>query len=767
MNADTYEAVGVTIDETQPFGGYTEEELVQRLQHEFRITDKRNKGKVREDDFKLALMRVRQLRMTDRYADRMFLTAHVLANPHEHVCQRNRDNIIIFEGNVVLWKEYLEQGLEPLRLLQRRRLLETPLELRNAGTTVPDFMQAGIEHDVQQAGFSIVEARDAGFDTIEGLERAGFHVQALKEMNVKHDAFSEEDLQGLRQSGFPAMVLRKKFKCSCKQLRAGRYAVVDIVESGIWGVKGATLLREAGYTVEEMIQDFTVAQLRSGGFTASELQRGGVSLKKIRESGTITALELREAGFSAVDLREAYFTAMQMKDAGFSARELKEAGYTAAQLKYARYLASELKEAGYNTAEMRHAGLTAADLKRLSYLPEQLREGGYSARDMQAGGFSVNSMRQAGFSAVELREAGYQAQELRAVGLNCNELLQAGFSSIALKNAGCTPSELFEAGVGVAELRDIGYDVDDVFGATAGKITVKQLLEEAGFTPKELKDAGRKAKELLDAGVSVRKCRVSGYSAGDLKEAGVPVDDMKRNGYSAKELVVDAGFTDAKELRLMGFKFGALKLAGFSDRTLVLEAKFTVQEVLKATGYSAFKLSEAGFTPSELKAAGFDADTLVKAGSLWAPPGVHNQVPESVLDGWELHRIDPYEHATSDKDLISIPEESHWVLVAARKKNSTVLHVAAAAPRSAVLTKTALNQTHESNGVFWYRCPRRAFGFSNTRHINLGGVADWYDPESDQRLSWVLDHNDWGGRRAGSHCDLAFDDTWEKCVWFS
>uniref|UniRef100_A0A7S2RUG8 Uncharacterized protein n=1 Tax=Rhizochromulina marina TaxID=1034831 RepID=A0A7S2RUG8_9STRA len=312
-----------------------------------------------------------------------------------------------------------------------------------------------------------------------------------------------------------------------------------------------------------------------------------------------------------------------------------------------------------------------------------------------------------------------------------------------------------------------GCDVDDVFGATQGKVTVKQLLEEAGFSPKELRDAGRTAKELLDAGVSVRKCRVSGYSAGDLKEAGIPVDEMKRNGYTAKELVVDAGFTDAKELRLMGFRFGALKLAGFSDRTLVLDAKFTVHEVVKATGYSAFKLSEAGFKPSELKAAGFDADTLVKAGSLWAPPGVHNDVPETVLDGWELHRLDPYDHATSDKDLISIPEQSHWVLIAARKKNSSTLHVAAAAPRSAVLTKTALNQTHESNGAFWYRCPRRAFGFANTRHINLDAVADWYDPESEKRLSWVLDHNSWGGRRAGSRCDLAFEDTWEKCIWFS
>ena len=186
----------------------------------------------------------------------------------------------------------------------------------------------------------------------------------------------------------------------------------------------------------------------------------------------------------------------------------------------------------------------------------------------------------------------------------------------------------------------VGFDVDEVFGATQGQLTVKQLLEEAGFTPKELREAGRTAKDLLDAGVSVRKCRVSGYTAGDLKAAGgcalllpdpslahaapcppllsacagalgpcrrppgVPVNDMKRNGFTARELVVDAGFTNAKELRLMGFSFGALKLAGFSDRTLVLEAKFTVSEVLKATGYSAFKLSEAGFRPSELKEAG-------------------------------------------------------------------------------------------------------------------------------------------------------------------
>jgi len=111
MNADTYEAVGISIDETQPFGGYTDDELAQRLQHEFRTVDKKNKGRVAEEEFKLALLRVRQLRMTDRFADRMFLSSHVKANPHEYVCTRNRDDVVIFDGIMVLWKAYLDKGL--------------------------------------------------------------------------------------------------------------------------------------------------------------------------------------------------------------------------------------------------------------------------------------------------------------------------------------------------------------------------------------------------------------------------------------------------------------------------------------------------------------------------------------------------------------------------------------------------------------------------------------------------------------------------------
>ena len=120
INADTYEAVGVSIDESQPFGGYTDEELVQRLQHEFRGSDRRNMGRIPEADFKQALLRVRQLRMTDRFADRMYLDAHVRANPHEFAKIKDRHGDVTYEGLVVLWKVYLDQGLEPLRLLQRR-----------------------------------------------------------------------------------------------------------------------------------------------------------------------------------------------------------------------------------------------------------------------------------------------------------------------------------------------------------------------------------------------------------------------------------------------------------------------------------------------------------------------------------------------------------------------------------------------------------------------------------------------------------------------
>ena len=176
---------------------------------------------------------------------------------------------------------------------------------------------------------------------------------------------------------------------------------------------------------------------------------------------------------------------------------------------------------------------------------------------------------------------------------------------------------------------------------------------------------------------------------------------------------------------------------------LVKYCKFTVKEVKKAMGYNAQQLFKAGFYASELKVAGYTTERLVETGVLWAPRGVQHHVGSHVFDGWEFYKAWPYNHATSGKDFRDVPEDATWLIIAARKLGAKELYIAAAGPRDVVLKKTTMNVANEANGVFWYRCPGRAFGFSDGRKIVLDTIADWAEPESDGRLSWVMDHKGW------------------------
>ena len=60
------------------------------------------------------------------------------------------------------------------------------------------------------------------------------------------------------------------------------------------------------------------------------------------------------------------------------------------------------------------------------------------------------------------------------------------------------------------------------------------------------------------------------------------------------------------------------------------------------------------------------------------------------------------------------------------------------------------NKTQDRT-IFWYRIPHRCFGFAETEVIAT--CTSYYDvsrPQSELRLSWVLDYQSYGGRRAGS-----------------
>ena len=153
----------------------------------------------------------------------------------------------------------------------------------------------------------------------------------------------------------------------------------------------------------------------------------------------------------------------------------------------------------------------------------------------------------------------------------------------------------------------------------------------------------------------------------------------------------------------------------------------------------------------ELKEQGVGADELVESSLLWAPPGIQTNVEEQPIvdSGWVLYSTQPYSEATTSAHLDACP--GRWILIAARESGSSVLRVAACCPREEVLKETKADRTHEARGIFWYRIPHRCFGFAETEVIAT--CTSYYDvsrPQSELRLSWVLDYQSYGGRRAGS-----------------
>jgi len=113
-------------------------------------------------------------------------------------------------------------------------------------------------------------------------------------------------------------------------------------------------------------------------------------------------------------------------------------------------------------------------------------------------------------------------------------------------------------------------------------------------------------------------------------------------------------------------------------------------------------------------------------------------------DGWRVHYQETYANPTYAENLENIPK-AKWVMVAARQLGSDKLLLAAVARRHDVLKKTA-EGTHLANGVYWYLCPRKAFGFASHPSVLLR-AADTCDEKGDDRLSWHLTGQ--GGWRAG------------------
>jgi len=216
-----------------------------------------------------------------------------------------------------------------------------------------------------------------------------------------------------------------------------------------------------------------------------------------------------------------------------------------------------------------------------------------------------------GFTALSQSQLAGTSKSLWADALE-----QSRCSSAAIRETvekGATLNDLREA-CNCCQLRQHGYSLQDL-----DPVCSCLELKAAGFSAREMKVSGYSADKLY-------RC---GFSACESKSAGFSAEEMKDGGYSNGELK-GAGFTQADIDAAMGLPFGMSsetvedagcspeKLANLRKRGLTAAAVQRINacnlDDLKAAGYDADQLKRAGASAAELKGVGFNPKDLKKAG---------------------------------------------------------------------------------------------------------------------------------------------------------
>ena len=487
-----------------------------------------------------------------------------------------------------------------------------PHAILSGSSNVPTINQPGLLGDV------------SAFDNPGTMSdgRPLCHEKILATFAPNPTACTVASLTSAHDAGVLASELRCQ-GCTCDHLKASGY--------------NAANLKEAGFSVNALNTcGFDFAALKAAGFSATELKAAGASVSDLIAAG-FSAAQLHDAGYSAKDLMQVGLTPSQLEQAGYSTKDLLAAGATAAQLKQAGYSVNELVDAGVNSADLAQAGFTPAEIEG-AILPSQgvcsqsaiqkdvekgvstqallqkgcsvaaLRKAGVSAAELISAGVSVTNLKAAGFSANDLKKAGVSTADLRNAGFSAAQLKDAGFDVANLKNAGFSASELKDAGFSGAQLKNAGFSANDLksAGFTAGELNsagfTAKALKDSGFDASQLKSAGFGASDLLNAGVSPKDIAAAGFTKGDLLRAGLTPAEA---GVGALPTGSSTGQCSVQALR-------SQRLSGVS--ALEGAANGCSLEALKAAGYDASSLLKANFTPTQLHDAGVSAGQLAAAG---------------------------------------------------------------------------------------------------------------------------------------------------------
>lgn len=518
-------------------------------------------------------------------------------------------------------------------------------QLKDAGYSAGRLRDCGFDAcELRNAGFTAQEMKDGGFSDGE-LKGAGFSDDEIAKASGLPDGITAADVRNagcgvaaltkLRQAGVSASAIRKISGCSAEQLKAAGYSAKDLKDAGF----SAADLRKAGFSPEELrAAGFTARDLLNAGFTPDDLAKAGFTAAQIKAAQAdlppgITPADVknsgcdvdalikeREAGVSAALIKQyAGCSAQALKAAGFSDADLANAGFTPQEISAATPLSdADVKAAGCDPDKLKKlfaAGVSAKRIKDLN---------GCNAQALKNAGFDAKSLSDAGFTPAELLAAGFTPKQLEDAGMNPAAIIAdgrtadcsvdslkkaraAGVSALTIKQTlGCSAQALKAAGYSAKDLKDAGFTAAEL---KAAGFNAKDL-KDAGFTAKELKDAGFTAADLKDAGFNAQELKDAGFSAADLKKAGFTAAQLKAAGFTAKDLK-DAGFS-AADLKNAGFSAKDLKDAGFSAADLK-NAGFGAKD-LKDAGFSAADLKNAGFTASQLQAAGFSPEESSVAG---------------------------------------------------------------------------------------------------------------------------------------------------------
>lgn len=173
------------------------------------------------------------------------------------------------------------------------------------------------------------------------------------------------------------------------------------------------------------------------------------------------------------------------------------------------------------------------------------------------------------------------------------------------------------------------------------------------------------------------------------------------------------------------------------------------------------KFTDMQFYPAKME----ELESWVKRCSvtvkLWKPKGIQKDIPVAVLcSGWNLHYRKPYSHGSLAAELD--PGQGTWVLIASQNlTNPGVLSLASVGKREDVFAKTfSVTEAKEHRNTFWYFVDGKAFGFAESKHIQLSS-ADTV--EGADRLSWHLTGS--SGWRSGNSSSINKD--WYKLIYWA